>query len=394
MTAIRLVFLALGAGMGGLIPFGTVILAGKGFDAATIGLVLAVAAAAGVLTTPIWGHLGDTVLGRRRVLQLSSLGAAIALLVFGTAGIPIVITAAWVAYSAAAATTMPTADAVAVNAVRTAGRGDFGRLRLLVSLSFGSAAIATGFLYNTTGYAPAPFLAAGCLGLAMLASRLVPDLPSDPAAAAAVHRRGGAVAQAFSVQPRLPIVLFTFGLGIIGMLAVFTYLPLRIAELGGAPSDVALAAGLESMAEIPGFIIASAIAARLGLRALYVASAILMACCGMVLVGLDSPTLMIGVRLLTGPAYAGLTVASVLALGVLLPPSLQATAQGLSAMTMGMASIAVGILGGLLYEVAGAQTLFAVTAIATLFAAAIAWRVLPGRITMPGRGASVTGPGA
>lgn len=386
MTAIRLVFLALGAGMGGLIPFGTVILADKGFDPATIGLVLALAAAAGVLTTPIWGHLGDTVLGRRRVLQLSSLGAATALIVFGLAGIPVVIALAWVGYSATAATTMPTADAVAVNAVRTAGRGDFARLRLLVSLAFGSSAIATGFLYNQSGYDPAPFLAAACLGLTVIASRLVPDLPADPTAAAIAHRRGGSIAQAFAVQPQLPIVLLTFGLGIIGMLAVFTYLPLRIAELGGDPSDIALAAGLESLAEIPGFIVAGWFAGRFGLRALYLGSAVLMAGCGMALVMIDSPTLMIGVRLLTGPAYAGLTVASVLALGVLLPAALQATAQGLSAMTLGMASIVVGILGGLLYEVAGAQTLFAVTALATLVASGIAWRVLPGRIAMPGRG--------
>lgn len=390
MTAIRLVFLALGAGMGGLIPFGTVLLADKGFDAATIGLVLALAAAAGVVTTPIWGHLGDTVLGRRRVLQLASLGAAISLLVFGTAGITVVMALAWVAYNAANATTMPTADAVAVNAVRTSGRGDFARLRLLVSVSFGSAAIATGFLYDRTGYDPAPFLAAACLGLTAIASRLVPDLPPDPTAIAAAHRRGGSIAQAFAVQPRLPVVLLTFGLGIIGMLAVFTYLPLRIQELGGDPSDIALAAGLESLAEIPGFIVAGALAARFGLRALYVGSAVLMAGCGMALVLLDTPTLMIGVRLLTGPAYAGLTVASVLALGVLLPASLQATAQGLSAMTLGMASIVVGIMGGLLYEVAGAPVLFAVTAFATLVAAAIAWLVLPGRIAMPGRGGPAT----
>lgn len=386
MTAIRLVFLALGAGMGGLIPFGTVLLADKGFDAATIGLVLALAAAAGVITTPIWGHLGDTVLGRRRVLQLASLGAAISLLVFGTAGIPVVMALAWIAYSATNATTMPTADAVAVNAVRTSGRGDFARLRLLVSVSFGSAAIATGFLYNRTGYDPAPFLAAACMGLAIIASRLVPDLPPDPTATAAAHRRGGSIAQAFAVQPRLPIVLLTFGLGIIGMLAVFTYLPLRIQELGGDPSDIALAAGLESLAEIPGFIVAGALAGRFGLRVLYVGSAVLMAGCGMALVVIDTPTLMIGVRLLTGPAYAGLTVASVLALGVLLPASLQATAQGLSAMTLGMASIVVGIMGGLLYEVAGAPMLFAVTALATLVAAVLAWLVLPDRIVMPGRG--------
>lgn len=377
MIPIRSVFLALGAGMGMLIPFQAVVLSGKGFDNGMIGLVLALASAAGVIAAPLWGHLGDSVLGRSKVLMLAAAGSTLALALFGWSVLPLVTAAAWVAFAGLSNTLVPTADAVAVNAVRLAGRGDFGRLRLLLSLGFGTAAIASGFLYDATGYAPAPWLAAGTFVALLIASRFVQEAGRTAPATPVIHRRFGAMSEAFAVQPRLPVVLLTLGLGIGGLFAVFTYLPLRIEELGGSPSDVALASGLESFAEIPGFIAAGWLARRIGLRLLFLGSALLMAACGWTLALLTDPTLMIGVRLLTGVAYAGMTVATVLALAVLLPASLQATAQNLNAMTGGVAGIVTGLLGGLLLEIAGTSALFIVTSTGTAVAGLLALRVLP-----------------
>ena len=82
----------------------------------------------------------------------------------------------------------------------------------------------------------------------LVASRFVPEAGRAVPAAPVIHRRFGAMSEAFAVQPRLPIVLLTLGLGIGGLFAVFTYLPLRIEELGGSPSDVALASGLADFA--------------------------------------------------------------------------------------------------------------------------------------------------
>jgi MFS family permease len=377
MIPIRFVFFALGAGMGMLIPFQAVVLSGKGFDDGSIGLILALASAAGVIAAPLWGHLGDTVLGRSKVLMLAAAGSTLALAAFGWSVLPLVTAVAWVAFAGLSNTLVPTSDAVAVNAVRLAGRGDFGRLRLLLSFGFGSAAIASGFLFDVTGYGPAPWLAAGTFLALLLASRFVPEAGRAAPTAPVIHRRFGAMGEAFSVQPRLPIVLLTLGLGIGGLFAVFTYLPLRIEELGGSPSDVALASGLESFAEIPGFIAAGWLARHIGLRWLFFGSALLMAVCGWTLALLTDPSLMIGVRLLTGVAYSGITVATVLALAVLLPVSLQATAQNLNAMTGGVAGIATGLLGGLLLEVAGTSALFIVTSTGTAIAGLLALRVLP-----------------
>ena len=378
MLPIRAVFLALGSGMGMLIPFQAVVLSGKGFDAATIGLLLAAASAAGVVAGPIWGHLGDSVIGRPRVLGLASIGSAVALAVFGWSALPIVTALAWVAFSGLSTTLVPTSDAIAVNAVRAAGRGDFGRLRLLLSLGFGATAIASGFLYDVTGYGPAPFVAAGTFGFLLLASRFLPDVgraatrrPGHPPA----DRRAGRGVRRSSRGCRWCCSPSAWASA--GCSRCSPTCRCASRSWAASPSDVALASGLESMAEIPGFIVAGWLAKRVGLRVLFLGSALLMTGCGCLLAVLTEPALMIGVRLFTGTAYAGMTVASVLALAVLLPASLQATAQNLNAMVGGIAGIAIGLLGGVLLTVAGTPALFVVTSFGTLVAGFLALRVLP-----------------
>ncbi|MFO1539226.1 MAG: MFS transporter [Chloroflexota bacterium] len=379
MRRVRLAYLALGAALGAYLPFVAVIQTAKGFDPLALGLIGAIGAAVGVIAAPVWGHLGDVVLGRRRVLVLAALVGAGLLAGYGLAGLPLVLAGLWIAKGIFIGTTNPTMDAVALVVVRERGAGSFARLRVPLSLAFGVAAIGAGVLYLAYGYAIAPFVAAAGFAVFAACALTLPDPPRTAAAAASTGRRGGASSAAFAAQPRLPIVLLTFGLGTLGMVAAFGWRPLRIEELGGSSTDVALAAGLESFAEVPAFIVAGLLAARLGLRTLYGLSALLMGTCVVVLALLTDPSVMIGVRVVNGIAYAGMTVASVSALGTLLPVSLQATGQSLMAMTASIASILLGVVGGSIYQFAGAPALFAVTGSATLLAAVLGWLVLPAR---------------
>lgn len=218
--------------------------------------------------------------------------------------------------------------------------------------------------------------------VALAATRLA-DPRRDAAAGASAGRRGGSAAAAFAAQPRLPFVLLTFALGMMGMITVFGWLPLRLAELGGDPSVVALAAGLEALAEVPAFLVAGFVAARIGPRATYLVSATVMGLCVIGIALLADPALMVALRAVNGVAYAGMTVASVLALGRLLPASLQSTAQSLSAMMGGVVSIALGVAGGAIYQLAGGPALFAVTGALTLIGALLAVLTLPGRERRP-----------
>lgn len=377
-------FLANGISLGVFMPFTAVILAGRGFSAAEIGLIAAVSAAAFTFAVPAWGHLADVVLGRRNALAISALTAAGAVLLAGAPIPALAVAVCFVAFSMFESGWGPLGDALAVNAVPDRTR-DYARVRLLASVGFATSSATVGFLFDRTGYGPAFGLCAVvAVGLAV-AARLTPDVPrADLAAEAVGQTRGGSMAVALRVQPRLRGVLAAILLVHIGVIASFTFLPLRIVALGGSPSDVALTASVSAFAEIPAMLLAAAVAARIGLRGLVAGSALLYAACFAAWMVLDSPVLIVATRLVTGISFAGLWVGSVLTMAVLLPPRLQATGQGLYQVTgFGVAAIIANLAGGQVYAGLGSAALFGMAAVLAVLAAIIAFAVFPRTPTRP-----------
>jgi MFS family permease len=186
------------------------------------------------------------------------------------------------------------------------------------------------------------------------------------------------MAVALRVQPRLRGVLAVLLLVYIGIIASFTFLPLRIVALGGSPSDVALSASVSAFAEIPAMLLTAAIAARVGLRGLMFGSALLFAACFVAWGLVDSPMLIIATRLVSGFAFAGVWVGSVLTMAVLLPARLQATGQGLYQVTgFGVAAVVANFVGGQVYAGLGSAALFGGAAALAVAAAILALVVFP-----------------
>jgi PPP family 3-phenylpropionic acid transporter len=379
MRAIRAVFLANGISLGVFFPFTAVILSTRGFSAVEIGVISAISSAAFTVAVPAWGHLADVVLGRRNALVICTLTAAAAVLMAGAPIPALAVAACFVAFSLFESGWGPLCDALAVNAVRDRTR-DYARVRLLSSVGFAASSAAVGLLYDRTGYGPAFALCAGFAAALAAAARLIPDVPrANLAAEASGKSRGGSMAVALRVQPRLRGVLVSLLLVHIGVIAGFTFLPLRIVALGGSPSDVALSASVSAFAEIPGMLLAGAIAARVGLRGLMAGSALLYAACFVTWMMLDSPLLIVATRLASGFAFAGLWVGAVLSMAVLLPPRLQATGQGLYQVTgFGVAAVVANFVGGQVYAGLGATALFAGAAALAVASAILALAVFPG----------------
>ena len=82
------------------------------------------------------------------------------------------------------------------------------------------------------------------------------------------------VGRAFAIEPRLVGVLAAFTLAWGGVQAAVTFVSIRIVELGGHPSDVALTFGISALAEVPGLVLAGWLGRRIGLRALTAGSLI------------------------------------------------------------------------------------------------------------------------
>ena len=337
--AVQALFLALGAAVGVFYPFVAVILIRRGFDVVAVGVVTAVSAACFTFAVPVWGHLADVKLGRPRALQFAAAASSAALLLTLGPVPALVVAACYVAFAAFESAFSPLSDAIAVNAVPDPRR-DYARIRLLASLAFAVATIAAGFLYDRTGYGPAPLLFALLAAAAIASAAVTPDVERadlraiatgdarEPSAGQDRGRRQlptwrlGSVGVALGLAPRLPAVLLAIGLIQVGIIGGFTFLAVRLQELGANPSAIALSSGISAAAEIPAFLVAGTVARRVGIRGLFAGSALLYSACFVSWMVIDVPALLIATRVFTGISFAGIGVAAVLTVAALLPDRL------------------------------------------------------------------------
>lgn len=386
MPAIRILFVLVGAILGVFYPFVSALLTGRGFSPAEVGLTSALAALAFTLAVPVWGHLADVVIGRVAALRAAVIGSTIAVLGLLFDGPPVVVAMLIVAYAAFESALAPLADALAVNALAGSPR-TYARVRLLTSLGFAATSVLAGRLYDGTGFGPASILWAVTGVVMLVVTRWIPDVERyraiEPAArdAGAVRParlRRSSFAEALRAQPRLRGLLLGLGLVHVGMLAGFTFLAIRLLQLGGQASDVALSAGLSAIAEIPAMAAIPRVVARIGLRALLVAGILLY---GLVMASwavLADPSLIIATRVVSGVAYAAIAIAAVMTIAALLPAELQATGQGLyQTVGFGVAAVIANLVGGLVFGSAGALPLFLGCAVLAALGAVVAWRSAP-----------------
>ena len=390
MIALRLVVLALGVALGVFYPFISVILASRGLGPAQIGLVASIGAVGFTLAVPAWGHIADVRLGRARTLQICAIGGAVAVGALLGPWPPIVIALLFFAYWIFESSWQPLVDALTVNLV---DRRRYGRVRLLTSLSFAIASIAAGFFYDQAGFDAAYILAvAATLTIAVAATR-VPDVgradletpghgAATPGHGAATPSRSrpwlGSAGVALRVAPRLGAVLVAVMLINITIISGFTYLPLRLADLGSPPSDVALSAGVSAMAEIPAMLVAARVAQWVGLRGMFVVSALIYGGVSASWIVLDSAPLIIATRLVSGVAFAWILVCVVLTIARLLPSELQATGQSLyQTFAFGLGAIVANLVGGVLYANIGHSAVFGLGLVLAILAATMGWFVFP-----------------
>ncbi len=392
MIALRLVVLALGAALGVFYPFIPVILASRGFGPAEIGLIASVGAVGFTLAVPAWGHIADVRLGRARTLQVCALGGGVAVGALLGSWPPIIVALLFMAYWVFESSWQPLADALTVNHVDRRG---YARVRLLTSLSFALSSIGAGFLYDATGFSAA-FALTLAIAIAMaLAAARVPDIAradlhgavpakdvSDDFEAPVVPQPTrpwlGSAGVALRVAPRLKAVLVAVMLVNITIISGFTYLPLRLGDLGSPPSDVALAAGVAALAEIPAMLLAAVVARRIGLRGMFVSSALIYGAATSSWILLDAPALIIATRAITGVAFAWVLVCVVLTIARLLPGELQGTGQALyQTVAFGVGAIVANLVGGLLYGGIGHAAVFGLGTLLAIVAAAMGWFAFP-----------------
>src|SRR4051794_24548533 len=140
LPRLQVIYTAIGAGVGSLLPFLVLYLTWRGLSPTQAGLVIGMMSAVGVLAVPAWGLLADRVLGVTRALRLSFLLAAAGDVVLLLAGrSPPLIALSGGARGGARAPGGALADPPPVAPLRAAPPRLYGRVRLWSSIGFAAA---------------------------------------------------------------------------------------------------------------------------------------------------------------------------------------------------------------------------------------------------------------
>jgi PPP family 3-phenylpropionic acid transporter len=373
-VAVTVLFVLFGTTIAAFFPYLSLFLDDRGLSPSRIGVVIATMALGRIVAGPIWGHLADTTLGRRRALQMGALGAAAAALALFAADTEAAILLFGLAFAASYTTTGPNLDAIALEHLGPQRMNEYGRIRAWESLSYAVSCLVIGVTLELTSPAwSMPILAAGSLAVAGWATTLRRDRPAHHER----HGRLGTVGAAFRAAPKLWQYLLALLLVWTGFNAAWNFIGLKIDEGGGGPLLIGVGAALGGLVEVPVMRRSSRLGREWGLRRVFVLGCAVYAL-GFLLWGLvDDPTAVSLLTILEGAAFGLLFTTGVVVIGKMLPSSLYSTGQSMwVTVSLGVAPILGAGIGGWVYETAGTVALYAGASLLALLGAGVAWIAL------------------
>jgi MFS transporter, PPP family, 3-phenylpropionic acid transporter len=377
-VSIPILFLLFGFVVASFFPFVSLFFDDRGLSKADIGFVLAAMAVARIAANPVWGHLADTTLGRRRTLQIGSLGAAVAAIGLFLSNGLFAIAAAGCAFAVFQTTTGPNIDAIALTHLGDERMHDYGRVRAWESVSYATACLALGILLEGVGVRwSMPAFALASVGVMIWAGTLPRDRPDG---VRGEHGRLGTVGTLFRTVPRFWVFLIALIFLWTGFNAAWNFVGLKIEAGGGGPLLVGIGTALGGMIEVPTMRISSRVQRRYGLRAVFVAGCIVYAT-GFLLWGLiESPRVVSALTMFEGVGFALLFTTTVIVIGRMVPRALYSTGQSVATTAgFGLGPILGAGLGGIVYGSFGPVVLYSAASALTLIGGAVAWIALRDR---------------
>jgi MFS family permease len=361
LRRVQVLFTLVGIAEASILPFLPIVLQDHGLSAAEIGVVLSVAALAGFVSTPLWGHAADGRLGAEHALVVASIAAAVAAMPLALAHSLLALTIVVVLITAARSAMASLTDAIALEHLGD-DRAQYGRVRLWLSLGWAISACVWGLALQWGSLGWLPWIYVACVLLVAFAAYAVGGGRTLHDRSPAGTRR----AMLIALAPFLVSLLLLFA----AFNATFSFISLRIRDLGGGLFVVGAATALQALAEAPVMRITPRLNRVLGHRALYVVGSLFFIVSFVAWAFLDDPLAIALVKLVAGIGFALVYVGSVLLVDDLVPAALRGTGQGLAkAVTFGLSPILGSLAGGAIYDYAGPRALFLACAGAALVAA-------------------------
>ncbi|HEY6567886.1 MAG TPA: MFS transporter [Actinomycetota bacterium] len=374
-AAVRGLFVTSGFVIAAFFPFLALYLDGKGLSESEIGIVIAAMAVARIVLNPIWGHISDSVLGRRTSLQIGLILAAGCALLLSAAGDLWAIAGAGFLLAGAMVTFGPNIDAITLEHLGAERMSEYGRIRSWESFTYAIGCFVLGATFQLYGVRWAmPVYAIASVVVLAWSFSVTRDAPKHESKG---DGKLGSVGAVFRAAPRFWGFLAALLLVWIGFNAAWNFISLKIADGGGGPWLVGLGTALGGMIEVPMMRSSSRFQARWGLRRVYALGCMIYAT-GFLLWGLiENPTIVSLLTVLEGMAFSLLFTTSVVVVGRLLPSSLYSTGNSVAQMVgFGLGPIIGAGVGGYIYQHAGPVVLYSLASAFAVAGAITAWFAL------------------
>jgi PPP family 3-phenylpropionic acid transporter len=369
-VAARLSYVAAFGSVGAWYPYLSVFYQDRGLDLATIGLMTALGAAAGLVAAPIWGAVADRYAGSRPVIPIAALIAAAGAAVLALANGVVPMAAALVVSSIAFSGIAPTLDARALETVG-ADRNRYGRLRAWGSAAFIVVVAFTGALIERAGITSvfvvyvAALLVLAVVSLPLRGDAGAPRLPRLSSI--------GVVLRHPPLARFLPAVLLVWS----ASMAINWYFSIHLLELGAPGEVVGSAWAIGALVEIPIMAAYPWLAARVGSERLLVIGASCFALRALALIVISDPIPAAATMALHGAGFALVIVGGVTFVSRHAPEATAATAQGILSATIFSVAMIIGPgIGSWVAGQFGVPALFALALTASTVAIPVLWFVV------------------
>jgi PPP family 3-phenylpropionic acid transporter len=371
-----IVYFALFGAVAAYFPYISVFYRSIGLSLPEIGLLVALNAGVAVIAAPTWGAIVDRARDVRGPIAVAGLWSAAAATWLAVTRDPLLVGIAVATLAAGTAGLGPMLDSRTIEIVGS-NRDRYGRARAFGSLAFTIGALGVGILIGQTGpqglflvFVPG-LLLTSLTAFVLLGGRHGGTERSGPG------RRIGSASFASGLAGLIrdpTLLLFFLGSALlwIAVSAVHTFLSIHLVQLGASSAIVGLVWTPGALVEVPLMLAFPLLVRQLGAERLLVLGGLAFAVRAALWALTSDPLLFVAIAPLGGIGYALFYVGTVTYVSRAVPPSVQATAQGLfSGTAFSIGSILGSIIGGQLADALTIPGMFAVSAAGTAAGAGI-----------------------
>ncbi|MCL0081097.1 MFS transporter [Peptococcaceae bacterium] len=351
------------ATVGILIPFLPLFFKSQGFDSYQIGILLAIGPFVSILVQSPWGYLSDRRQTVKKIILLQLfMTLLLSVLLFNLGSFHLLILVMFF-FCIFALPLFALVDSLILAAVKETNIS-FGRYRLWGSLGFALTAAAAGAIISLAGIELIEYLYQGLLLVTLLLALLVNDTPpaGKPANFASFKK--------LLANRELLFVLLLIALVGSTNKANDAFIGIFMQSIGGNEAAVGWAWMVGPLSEMVVFAVASSFLVRYNEIILLALASAVFAVRWLLFAITGNPDMIIIIQLLHGLSFGLLYISAVSYLCKVAPPELRSSGMGLIAtFGGGVAGITGSLLGGLIMDGFGPQTLYWICAFISLLTA-------------------------